>query len=390
MSRRHQKTEQEFGSDSFLDVIANIVGILIILIVIVGMKVARQPTLASMPTEQPAAVAEIPPDPDSPMLQKLQAARQELAELQQNLTSLDAEADELKSVDASMSQQLQQLEIDSRDARRLLTSLRKQSNLESGRAAEQDRKQDQLRQKLSALHQQISLKTDEEQRVTQALVTAVAERDQTDKSLQQAAFETQQLHEVLQDLKSAAAPEDILQHRLSPVGEKVEDGEVHFRVEEGKVSYIPIDEMLGRLKAQVQSRRSAVTRLARYESFVGPVQGYRMSFVVERESLSPMESLQYNSGTYRVSVTKWTILPEPGLQAEPVDEALQPGSRFRQVIDTSPPGSAATFWIYPDSFNEFPRLREIAHGLQLRVAARPLPAGTPIVGSPGGSRSSAQ
>lgn len=351
MSRRHQKTEQEFGSDSFLDVIANIVGILIILIVIVGMKVARQPTLASAPalssapTEQSAATAEILPDPDNPVFLRLQAGRHELAELQQSITALDAEADELKSVDASMNQQLEKLESESRDARRLLTSLRKQSDLESGRAAEQDQKQNELRQRLSALHQQISVKTDEEQRVTQALVTAVAERDQADKSLQQVAFETQQLQEVLQDLRSAAAPEDILQHRLSPVGEKVEDGEVHFRVEQGKVSYIPLDEMLGRLKAQVQSRRSAVTRLSRYESFVGPVQGYRMSFVVERESLSPMESLQYNSGTYRVSVTKWTILPEPGLQAELIDEALQPGSRFRQVIDTSPPGSAATFWI---------------------------------------------
>ena len=43
MGRRAQSPELGFGSDSFLDVICNIVGILIILIVIVAVKVERQP-----------------------------------------------------------------------------------------------------------------------------------------------------------------------------------------------------------------------------------------------------------------------------------------------------------------------------------------------------------
>ena len=43
MSRRTRNDEIELGSDSFLDIIANIVGILIILIVIAGVKVSRQP-----------------------------------------------------------------------------------------------------------------------------------------------------------------------------------------------------------------------------------------------------------------------------------------------------------------------------------------------------------
>ena len=43
MSRRAHRPELEFGSDSFLDVVCNIVGILIILIVVVAVKVERQP-----------------------------------------------------------------------------------------------------------------------------------------------------------------------------------------------------------------------------------------------------------------------------------------------------------------------------------------------------------
>ena len=38
MSRRRSSGDQEFGSDSFLDIIANIVGILIILIVVAGLR----------------------------------------------------------------------------------------------------------------------------------------------------------------------------------------------------------------------------------------------------------------------------------------------------------------------------------------------------------------
>ena len=43
MSRRTARAELGFGSDSFLDIIANIVGILIILIVVAGMRVSNAP-----------------------------------------------------------------------------------------------------------------------------------------------------------------------------------------------------------------------------------------------------------------------------------------------------------------------------------------------------------
>ncbi|MFO0918379.1 MAG: hypothetical protein U0872_08700 [Planctomycetaceae bacterium] len=44
MSRR-PRSESQFGSDSFLDVVANIVGILIILIVIAGLRVSQSPAI---------------------------------------------------------------------------------------------------------------------------------------------------------------------------------------------------------------------------------------------------------------------------------------------------------------------------------------------------------
>ncbi|MCA8999728.1 MAG: hypothetical protein KDA80_22215, partial [Planctomycetaceae bacterium] len=47
MARRTDH-QPEFGSDSFLDIVANIVGILIILIVVAGVRVAQAPVLSSV------------------------------------------------------------------------------------------------------------------------------------------------------------------------------------------------------------------------------------------------------------------------------------------------------------------------------------------------------
>ncbi len=71
MSRR-EREEIPFGSDSFLDVLANIVGILIILIVAAAARMGRDPVQVSHvvlePSETktaPAAAVVVPPDPRS-------------------------------------------------------------------------------------------------------------------------------------------------------------------------------------------------------------------------------------------------------------------------------------------------------------------------------------
>src|SRR5258708_2246433 len=54
MSGRRPRGELQFGSDSFLDVVANIVGILIILIVIAGLRVSKMPVVLT-PVEKPVS-----------------------------------------------------------------------------------------------------------------------------------------------------------------------------------------------------------------------------------------------------------------------------------------------------------------------------------------------
>ena len=70
MGRRSERPELEFGSDSFLDVICNIVGILIILIVVVAVKVERQPIAQAEAMANAAPVASTIPDRETEYAQR--------------------------------------------------------------------------------------------------------------------------------------------------------------------------------------------------------------------------------------------------------------------------------------------------------------------------------
>jgi hypothetical protein len=59
-------------------------------------------------------------------------------------------------------------------------------------------------------------------------------------------------------------------------------------------------------------------------------------------------------------------------------------------VKTAPNGASLTFWVYPDSFHAYRILQAACQAEGFIVAARPLPDGIPIAGSPDGTRSAGQ
>lgn len=384
MSRRAQRPELEFGSDSFLDVVCNIVGILIILIVVVGLKVQRQPR--EQEAQAAAKIEEMRADQETIFserqrtLEQLNTAEAEAAETVKLLESQSAEAEE-KIRQAMEAQELanhQMLALQEKADR----TQKQSADLESDKAA--------IAARVASLKAAIDEKSREALNAGKILATAMKAEQDLSQKLETTVVETQELRELLEKTEEAAVPKNRMQHRLSPVTKPAENEELHFRVSEGRISRVPLEELLERLKAQVMTRRTAVMRFNQFDGVVGPVDGYTMSYTVEKDGPSTLEALQSGDGITRLNVTRWTITPDESLVAETIEEAVRPGSRYRQRIETALPDSVVTMWVYPDSFKGFSTLREVAHGLQLRVAARPLPEGTPIVGSPSGSRSTAQ
>lgn len=384
MSRRAQRPELEFGSDSFLDVVCNIVGILIILIVVVGLKVQRQPReqeaqatakIEAMRVDQETILAE-----RQRTLEQLNTAEAEAAEAVKSLESQSAEAEE-KIRQAMEAQEL---------ANQQMLALQEKADRTQKQAADLESDKAAIAARVASLKAAIDEKSREALNAGKILATAMKAEQDLSQQLETTVVETQELRELLEKTEEAAVPKNRMQHRLSPVTKPAENEELHFRVSEGRISRVPLEELLERLKDQVMTRRTAVMRFNQFDGVVGPVDGYTMSYTVEKDGPSTLEALQSGDGITRLNVTRWTITPDESLVAETIEEAVRPGSRYRQRIETALPDSVVTMWVYPDSFAGFSTLREVAHGLQLRVAARPLPEGTPIVGSPSGSRSTAQ
>lgn len=391
MSRRRNGEDPEFGSDSFLDIIANIVGILIILIVVAGVKVARQPLqTVDVPVSAVEVVAPIygPSIPEEQLL-SIQADT-EFENRQTKILEKELVRQQERSVELIEQSSCIQ---DRGAALDLLTATycqqMEQSNTE---LVSQQADVEELTQHIRLLQDQ----TAEEERKRETVGTAsqlAFERQATaNLRLEDVAVQTRKLKELIEEQQAQAVPDaERLLHRLAPVVRTDNEQELHFRLSSGRIAWVPIERLLEHLKRQVSNRGGVIRRFGRYEGVCGPVGGFAMKYTVERQAASLLGRMNGGVSTgFRVAVSRWTVMPTDSLRAETVDEALKFGSRFRQIAEAADWDATMTVWLYPREFAHFRKLREFGHALGLRVAARPLPVDAEITGSPGGSRSSAQ
>lgn len=402
MSKRPPPQEAEFGSDSFLDVIANIVGILVILIVLAGLKVSRMPVVAKTPAnaEATAFVEALPIDPseaapaeapaiDPPtelisteVVAVMPAALPEPPEIERPIEpettiqqppparvitlspspTLQLEADRASQEARDLEVEVAMLASQMKEHERSLAEARSAA---SEMAADLDGKREVLRSK--------------QDRLVTAHQELVAAKEKLAK-LRTRVIETE------------FAPPNVekIEHRVTPVGRVVQGGERHYRFERGRVCEVPIDSLVAQVKRQMESRKDWLVKTPKAQGEVGPVGGFAMRYTVQRENAGVLSELEMGPGMVSISVTQWLVQPTPDLRTESVEEAMKPGSNFYRTLLTAPEESTLTFWVYPDSFDEFQKLRKFVHQQGFMVAARPLPKGVPIAGSPHGSRSSAQ
>ena len=123
---------------------------------------------------------------------------------------------------------------------------------------------------------------------------------------------------------------------------------------------------------------------------VGPDGGFRLRYVLQRYDLTPEEAMAAGRGGSRVQLKQWTLIPASNSLGDPVSQALAEGSEFRRRLKEIPQDATLTMWTYPDSFDEYRQLVKAVYHEGYACAARPLPDGAPISGSPSGSKSAAQ
>lgn len=180
----------------------------------------------------------------------------------------------------------------------------------------------------------------------------------------------------------------------TPVARIVDGQEYHFELQTNRISYIDLDRLVAQVKAdaQLQLRLSAGSMSGRpIISTVGPIGAYSIRYELARSLPTSIEGMLRSQGQITYSLTGWEIVPERDQRGETFEATQSPASDFSRAINSlSPDHATITLWIYPDSFRLYRALSERLHERGFVVAARPLPAGMPIRGSPGGSMSAGQ
>jgi hypothetical protein len=176
----------------------------------------------------------------------------------------------------------------------------------------------------------------------------------------------------------------------SAVAKPIEGKEFHFEVRRDRVAPIDIDKLTDLVKDDVRLRARLGSRSQNVRGLVGPVgefsMRYEMGMVV---SQAMADLLDLHESSYQLR--GWEIIPDHEERGELYETAWQPAAAFARTINRLNPSSATiTLWIYPDGFPLYRRLRDDLHARGFLVAARPLPNGMTVRGSPAGSLSAGQ
>ncbi len=350
MARRTAPDESESsGYDSFLDVVANLVGILLILIMVVGYRTRDAWKRASA---DPSLLATWTPTgleaSTDHLRDQLTQAERELASLKQNAFELDRKATETAVLTDGKKQERDHLQLLVSAAEKALAAA--SQTLDGDQQAKYDRAKD----------------------VEAARATLEKRRQEIDAA------------------RSAAGSPTVLDHRPTPLAKTVFGQEEHFRLLDGRLVYVPLNELIDELKRDAGNKIWKLKHVDEITETLPPRGGFRLKYTMQRRQRREMT----DTGPIlrsTVELDRFVLLPvddQPGL---PVTEALQEGSAFRQKLSNFDPAQVTiTVWTYPDSYPQFRELKDFLGQQGYLVAGRPLPAGFPIGGSPDGNRSSAE
>ena len=332
------------GQDSFLDIVANLVGVLIILVVVVGAN-ASSSWQAAGPDEALIST-------EFEMSEELndlsgQAKRLELDnhQLEQKIAGEAAAVAQLASVRQQMLVELQIVEqqIDQK---------------------KQERRQDldqQQQLELDLIEKQTALKTELESIVAETLA-----------------------------IQASQPKSEVIDHHPNPIAKTVFSEEVHFHLRDGKISYVPFDALVQRMKSEWKVKAEKLKRANQTLETVGPIAGYRLQYELVSTTIEQPtpQGIVTRQG---VQFDRFSIFPASGLPGVEIEAALQDQSEFRSVLARYVPGkTTVSVWVYPDSYGQYNQVKDWLYEEGFQVACWPLDFGRRISGGPNGFRTSAQ
>jgi len=332
------------GQDSFLDVIANMVGILIILVMVVA---ARATQGAGGETELAAA----PPPSVAPRLQQ----------------ELDAALRTLRDSEREVEQSLAQA-----------VNLRREAVVAEARRSE-------LNVLLAAVEQEV------EERLNKLDDVARASFD-VQREIGQKRIELNDLTQEQLSLLDGPAEVEEVESVPTPLARTVTGDEIHVRLRGRRLAVIPVDALLAELRgSSVDYLRTRLSSGGEGVDVFGPIDEFRMrlSLQVEVETLPGASPL--TTPPRRSLVQAAEFLPTRSDVGIAVEQALLPGAPLMQALRARRANHpAVVLWTYPDSFGDIRTIKRAMWEQDVPLAVRPLEADSIITFSTRGSKAQAQ
>lgn len=350
--RLRRPREIPFSFDSFLDIVANVVGIIIRLILVawVGARSynsVKQIAARPRDPEPPAAVAER----NDPLTEELARHRQELAQAQA----------------------------------RLLEQLRRWQKAKEARG--------EVEKKLAALSERRQGLEQDQSSLTKEIAEGARDSRTIALSLEELRERQQRLLDAIHEMERLPPPQKVLRYQ-TPVSRPVQADEFMFECREGRVTFIDIVALQGEIRRAMEAKGPLLRTRWQVSDVTPPVGAFRLHYTLVRERGlvdAVVPGADPEGGSFRYGLSEWVAEPVRPRRGEAQAEALAAGSDFRRLVDTlDPQQSVVTFWIYPDSFALYRRLRDYLYERDLVVAGRPLPLHVPITCSRHGSLSRGQ
>jgi hypothetical protein len=202
--------------------------------------------------------------------------------------------------------------------------------------------------------------------------------------------ERDKLEKEITTLRQLPRPKSTSILSKSPVARPAAGNESHFELRHNRISYIDLDRLLELTKADAQVRIRMSDRTPAISNKVGPVGSFSLEYELIKSVPGSVEELLERK-SLRYDLRAWEVVPEFESRGETYEATKNPISEFSRAINRiNPDRGTITFWVYPDSFTLYRRLHDELVDRGFSVAARPLPEGMAIRGSPLGTQSAAQ
>jgi hypothetical protein len=202
--------------------------------------------------------------------------------------------------------------------------------------------------------------------------------------------EREKLQKEISTLRQLPRPKSASILSKAPVAKPAQSTEYHFELRRNRICFINLDRLMELTRADAQVRIRMSDRSPVISNKVGPVGAFSLEYELVRSVPGSMEELLARKNV-RFELSGWELVPESGNRGETFEATRGPLSEFSRATNRlSPDRSTITLWVYPDSFTLFRQVRDELTERGFSVAARPLPAGMTIRGSPMGTQSAAQ